>query len=61
MLRSSSRYKALDETGLFGSACRHEFPAKFLDMKHGERLVNIVWNIAYYFSISQLIILCVVD
>ena len=37
MLRSCNRYKALDETGVFGSACRHEFPAKYLDMKHGER------------------------
>ena len=41
MLRSSNRYKALDETGVFGSACRHEFPAKFLDMKHGERYTCI--------------------
>ena len=37
MLRSSSRYSALDETALFGSACRHEFPAMFFNLKHGER------------------------
>ena len=30
MLRSNSRFRALDETALFGSACRHEFPAIFL-------------------------------
>ena len=43
MLRSSNRYKALDETGVFGSACRHESPKLFLDMKHGERLVSKVF------------------
>ena len=26
-LRSASWYHALDETGIFGCACRHEFPA----------------------------------
>ncbi len=29
MLRSASRYKALDETGVFGYCCRHEFPHQF--------------------------------
>ena len=38
-LRSSQRYYALDETALFGSACRHEFPHMFLNLKHGERYV----------------------
>ena len=42
MLRSANRYKALDETGVFGSACRHEFLAKFLDMKHGERYYSYI-------------------
>ena len=37
MLRSSSRFAALDETGVFGSACRHEFPVLFCNLKHGER------------------------
>ena len=37
MLRSASRYKALDETGIFGYCCRHEFPHKFVNLKHGER------------------------
>ena len=36
MLRSASRYKALDETAVFGYACRHEFPGGFLNLKHGE-------------------------
>ena len=36
-LRSSQRYKALDETAIFGTACRHEFPHRFVNLKHGER------------------------
>ncbi len=35
-LRSKSRYAALDETAVFGSVCRHEFPQRFQRMKHGE-------------------------
>ena len=42
MLRSNSRFRALDETALFGSACRHEFPAIFFNLKHGERYSHIV-------------------
>ena len=34
---SARRYKALDETGVFGYCCRHEFPNKFVNLKHGER------------------------
>ena len=30
-------YKALDETAIFGRGCRHEFPKKFLSLKHGKR------------------------
>ncbi|CAI8006843.1 hypothetical protein GBAR_LOCUS4927 [Geodia barretti] len=37
VLRSSNRYKALDETALFGCACRHEFPLMFINLKHGEK------------------------
>ena len=37
MLRSAGRYKALDETAVFGFSCRHEFPKKFISLKHGER------------------------
>lgn len=37
-LRSSNRYKALDETALFGCGCRHEFPLMF---KHGERYYTV--------------------
>ena len=36
-LRSAVRYKALDETVMFGYACRHEFPQAFVNLKHGER------------------------
>lgn len=42
-LRSSRRYHALDETALFGCACRHEFPRLFISLKHGERLSYVVW------------------
>lgn len=40
-LRSSRRFHALDETALFGCACKHEFPCLFLNLKHGERYNNI--------------------
>ena len=36
-LRSKLRYKALDETGVIGVVCRHEFPFKLYSMRHGER------------------------
>ncbi len=36
-IRSKSQYAALDETAVFGSICRHEFPQRFISMKHGER------------------------
>ncbi len=36
-LRSKSRYRSLDETGVIGIVCRHEFPHKMLSMRHGER------------------------
>ena len=39
-MRSKSRYAALDKTAVFGSICRHEFPQRFLNMKHGERYVR---------------------
>ena len=38
-LRSSSRYSALDETGVMGAVCRHEIPVRFLSLRHGERYV----------------------
>lgn len=37
VLRSRSRFKALDETGVIGLACRHEFPYRFYNLRHGER------------------------
>ena len=36
-MRSSKRYKALDETAVMGSVCRHEIPARFFNLFHGER------------------------
>ncbi|XP_065899662.1 uncharacterized protein [Dysidea avara] len=35
-LRSSKRYKALDETAVMGSICRHEVPLRFFNLFHGE-------------------------
>lgn len=39
-LRSKCRYKGLDETGVIGVVCRHEFPYRVLSMRHGERSVT---------------------
>ena len=44
VLRSSTRYKALDETAVFGCACRHEFPLMFIVLKHGERSVIVTYT-----------------
>ena len=40
-VRSANRFKALDETAVFGCACRHEFPLLFNNLKHGERCTKI--------------------
>ncbi|XP_068699724.1 uncharacterized protein [Montipora foliosa] len=40
---SRSRYSALCETAIFGRACRHEFPKRFINVKQGERLAYPVW------------------
>ena len=37
LLRSKSRYKALDETGVLGVACRHEFPYRFFSLHRDEQ------------------------
>lgn len=47
MLRSASRYRALDETAVFGYCCRHEFPGRFINLKHGERLAYPVWMLEH--------------
>ena len=36
-LRSKSRYHRLDETGVVGVVCRHEFPYKIMSLCHGVR------------------------
>ena len=36
---SSTRYKSLDETGIIGAVCKHEFPQRFFSFRHGERFV----------------------
>ena len=35
-----SWYKALDETAVFGFCCGHEFPGRFINLKHGKWFVN---------------------
>ena len=40
-LRSASRFHKLDETALFGSACRHNIPLYFFNLKHGERNLKL--------------------
>ncbi|XP_065906278.1 uncharacterized protein [Dysidea avara] len=42
-LRSSKRYKALDETAVMGSICRHEVPLRFFNLFHGERISYAVY------------------
>jgi hypothetical protein len=37
VVRSRAKNAKLDVRGVFGSICRHEFPALFIDMHHGER------------------------
>lgn len=41
-LRSKIKSKKLDETALFGAACRHEVPLKFFSLKRGEEYVFLV-------------------
>ncbi|XP_064645355.1 uncharacterized protein LOC135498820 [Lineus longissimus] len=41
-LRTNSRYEKLDETAVFGSACRHEVPVIMFSLKHGESVQVLV-------------------
>ena len=38
-LRSVVGTKKLSVTGIFGSSCKHDIPIRFVNMKHGERLI----------------------
>lgn len=49
-LRSKSRFKALDETAIFGRACRHEFPKHFINLKHGEKYAITALNAMFKFD-----------
>ena len=59
-LRSSQRYHALDETAVLGTACRHEFPHMFINLKHGERyederlIVVTQWAVVLAFLLPRL-------
>ena len=37
-IRAQARNTKLETRAVFGSVCRHEYPLRFLNMKHGERL-----------------------
>lgn len=50
-LRSRSRFAALDETAVFGAVCRHNFPQKFISMKHGERYSGLLCMITNCFPV----------
>ena len=41
-IRSSTRYHGLNETAVFGCACRHEIPLMFISLKHGERYMYCI-------------------
>ncbi|KAK3716896.1 hypothetical protein QZH41_017010 [Actinostola sp. cb2023] len=43
-LRSKGKNKLLDEKGIFGRVCRHDFPKGFLSIKHGERIAYSVYE-----------------
>ena len=40
-LHSRKRYKALEETGIFGAICQHDIPLKIINLKYGEKFVII--------------------
>lgn len=61
VLRSANRYKALDETALFGCACRHEFPLMFINLKNGERCTCIVIVNACKHKIDSIWLLSLLD
>jgi len=42
LIRSRTRFAALDETGVIGIACQHEHPFRFYSLRHGERCIIIV-------------------
>jgi len=45
-IRSLQKSKYLDDTGIFGSTCRHGIPLKFLNLHNmGER-----WLLKYYIN-----------
>ena len=39
---SAKRYRALDETAVFGYCCHHDFSGKFINLKHGEKWVCLL-------------------
>ena len=58
MIRSASRYKALDETALFGCVCRHEFPIRFFNLKHGERYLLHLLLLFRFECFSPKVVIC---
>lgn len=60
-LRSANRYKALDETAVFGYACRHEFPGRFINLKHGERYVDSQFLLQYHIEFQLCMCIQLID
>ena len=51
MLRGPQKNNGLDEKGIFGAICRHNFPIAFMDMKHnGERYIIVLKSPGKYLS-----------
>ena len=51
LLRSKTRYKALDKTVVIGIVCRHEFPYRLYNLRHGEQLVQVYICVATFIYI----------
>ena len=52
MLLSARSYRALDETGIFGYCCWHEFPHRFLNLIHGERYAYYHLFFPFFFAMQ---------
>ena len=44
VIKFKSKYAALNETGVAGVACRHEFPFCFFSLRHGERYIMALYT-----------------
>ncbi|PIK44841.1 hypothetical protein BSL78_18289 [Apostichopus japonicus] len=47
LMQSKNKSKKIDETGVFGSVCRHEMPISFFSLRQGEQLSNAVYMVQH--------------